>query len=73
MNHDDISVKVKRISIKDGTSRSNKPYMLLTIHFINGYDLSVFIKDDQKFGIKDALQTKLDLDGMNLDELDQVD
>jgi hypothetical protein len=59
MNHDNIISKVPRISLQEATSKkSGNPYVMMTIHFANGYKLRTLINDDQKFGIKDALQTK---------------
>jgi hypothetical protein len=70
MNHDNIISKVPRISLQESVSKkTNNPYVMMTIHFNNGYRLRVLINDDQKFGIKDALQTK----STNSDELDLVD
>ena len=59
MNHDNIISKVPRISLLESISKkTNNPYTMMTLHFANGYRLRVLVNDDQKFGIKDALQTK---------------
>ncbi len=69
MNHDNIISKVPRISLQESVSKkTGNPYVMLTIHFANGYRLRTLVNDDQKFGIKDALNTK-STDSM----LDQVD
>ena len=71
MNHDNIITKVPRIALLQQTSKkTNQPYTVLEIHFINGFKLRTFINDDQKFGIKDALQTKSENPKDSLDLVD---
>jgi len=59
MNQDTIISKVHRVSLQESTSKkSGAPYVMMTIHFANGYKFRALVNDDQKFGIKDALRTK---------------
>lgn len=63
MNHDNIISKVARVSLFEGISKkTNKPYQTLTIHFKNGLDIQYFVDQKDLFGLKDALNTKTQLD-----------
>jgi len=60
MNHDNILTKVTRITYAEKISKKNNAYTQVQIHFINGYVLNLFLDNDQKFGVKDAVNTATD-------------
>lgn len=59
MNADNIVSKVNRVAVATRTSPKTKnEYTVLELYFVNGYKHQVFLNEEQKFAIKDAIKTK---------------
>lgn len=67
MNADNIVSKVHRISLQESTSKNGHPYVMMVLHFINGYKFRMLINDDQKFGVKDGVTTQSQTSDMSLE------
>lgn len=74
-NFDNIISKVTRISVATKLSKANKPYTIMTLHFINGYEHDTFLNKDQVFAVRDAIKTKTEeslFDGENRGSANEV-
>lgn len=56
MNQDNIVSYVPRITLVQKMSKAGNAYNQITLHFLNDYQFSAFVNQEQLFAIKDALK-----------------